>query len=83
MSNFVPRASEADRPPTSVRPSVGDSNVRFSQATRSFASQVSIALAPASARSVACVSELSRATTAANDEIDWNWVTISENAPNR
>ena len=26
-------------------------------------------------------SAFSRAMTAANDEIDWNWLTISENAP--
>ena len=31
--------------------------------------------------SIASTRELSRAITAAKVEIDWNWVTINENAP--
>ena len=31
---------------------------------------------------IASLSRCSLAVTAVNDEIDWNWVTISENAPN-
>ena len=79
----VPTARRAERLAISRRSSCGDRSESCRYSSSSPDSSISIRAATVSSRSTPSPSALSRATTAAYDEIDWNWVTISENAPSR
>ena len=81
-SSRTPRGVSTDSSLTRMCPSRIARSVRCSHASRSPSSTTVIPLPRPSAVS-ASDNLFSRAITAAYDEIDWNCVTISENAPSR